>query len=291
MARPVTPPPESAEAFPAGVELERRDSPDYLEQNHRAWNAWAAGSIADARKAWATSDLEWGLWKTPESSLHLLEPVAPGSDIVELGSGAASVSAGLARQGMYPVAVDFCQAQLDTGEQLQREHALSFPLVLANAEAVPYDHSSFDVVISEYGASVWCDPRRWLPEAHRLLRPGGFLMFFTNSAMLMACTSLETGRAGRELVRDYFGSYRVEFNDGQSVEFHPTHGGWVRLLRASGFAIENLIEVRPHPRSKPRYEFVPTDWARRWPSEEIWVARKTATPGGGGDRPADATAR
>jgi hypothetical protein len=27
--------------------------------------------------------------------------------------------------------------------------------------------------ISEYGASIWCDPYAWIPEAARMLRPAG----------------------------------------------------------------------------------------------------------------------
>jgi SAM-dependent methyltransferase len=142
---------------------------------------------------------------------------------------------------------------------------------------VPFDNSSFDLAISEYGASLWCNPRRWLPEAYRLLRPGGQLVFFTNGAMLMACTPPDGGEASDQLMRDYFSRYRVEFPEG-GVEFHLTHGHWVRLLRATGFVLENLIEVRPSVGAKPRFGFVALDWARRWPSEEIWVARKAHSP-------------
>jgi SAM-dependent methyltransferase len=175
---------------------------------------------------------------------------------------------------MFPMGVDFSPGQLRVAEELQREFRLFFPLISAEAESVPIDHDSFDLVVSEYGASVWSNPRRWLPEAHRVLRPGGQLIFFTNSAMLMACTPADGGRVDERLVRDYFSSYRVEFGPDTGVEFHLTHGQWVRLLRATGFAVENLIELRPLKGAVPRYEFVPVTWARRWPSEEIWVARK-----------------
>ena len=59
--------------------------------------------------------------------------------------------------------------------------ALEFPLLHGNAEAVPYPDASFDFAISEYGACLWADPYRWIPEAARLLRPGGELIFLTNS--------------------------------------------------------------------------------------------------------------
>ena len=48
------------------------------------------------------------------------------------------------------------------------------PLVAATPSRSLAD-ASFDLVVSEYGASVWCDPERWIAEAARLLRRGGRL--------------------------------------------------------------------------------------------------------------------
>ena len=172
--------------------------------------------------------------------------------------------------------VDLSSRQIRNVETLQREFQLSFPLVLGNAEAVHYEDASFDVAISEYGASLWCDPQRWLPEAYRLLRPGAVLIFITNSDFLMVCTPPGGGQAADRLMRDFFSQSRMEFEDGGPVEFHPTHGSWIRLLRKTGFVVEGLIEVRPPPDASPRYDFVTLEWARHWPSEEIWIARKPA---------------
>ena len=247
--------------------------PDYIEQNRVAWDKWAIRQAPRARAAWV-DELRWGVWDTPEAELQLVRDFEPGCDVLELGCGAGAIPAHLARRGLRPVALDISGEQLKIADQLQREHGVSFPLVQASAEMVPFDGSSFDLAISEYGSSLWCNPRRWIPEAHRLLRPSGRLIFFTNAAMLMACTPPDGGEAGDRLVRDYFSRYRVEFPGEGAVEFHLTHGHWIRLLRASGFVLENLIEVRPPVNAKPRFAFVSIQWARRWPSEEIWIARK-----------------
>jgi hypothetical protein len=61
-----------------------------------------------------------------------------------------------------------------------------------------------DLVISEYGASVWCDPYRWIPEAARLLRPGGRPVFMAQSTLARMCVP-ERGPATDRLVRDLFG--------------------------------------------------------------------------------------
>jgi hypothetical protein len=87
-------------------------------------------------------------------------------------------------------------------------------------------------------------------------------------------TEDDLGDGGRELRRDYFGMHRVEWPDDHSVEYHLGYGDWIRLLRANGFTVERLIEVRaPDGATTNPRTGVDADWARRWPSEEIWVAR------------------
>jgi SAM-dependent methyltransferase len=258
----------------AAVESERRAA-DYLERNRVAWEDWARDYVTAGRAAWRETELYWGIWGLPESELQLFGALPRDADAIELGCGTAGISAWLARNGARPVAVDIARPQLETVRRLQSEFAVDFPLVCANAEDLAFDDGSFDVAVSEYGASLWCDPREWLPEAHRLLRPGGLLVFVTNGAMLIACTPEEGGSADTELHRDYFSTDRVEFSDDGPVEFHPTHGDWIRLVHSSGFVVEDLIEIRPPEGASPRFDFVSVDWARRWPSEEVWVARKS----------------
>ena len=57
--------------------------------------------------------------------------------------------------------------------------------------AVRYD--SFDLALSEYGASVRRDPERWIAAAARLLRPGGRLVFLTNSVLVTLCVPQDKG--------------------------------------------------------------------------------------------------
>jgi len=122
---------------------------------------------------------------------------------------------------------------------------------------------------------LWADPQRWVPEAARLLRPGGRLVFLVNSFLLSLCMPAEEGVAATDrLLRPAFGSYRMEWPGDPGVEFHLSHGDWLRLLRGSGFEVEDLVEVRPPADATTRYPFVTLDWARQWPCEEVWKARK-----------------
>ena len=55
---------------------------------------------------------------------------------------------------------------------------------------------------------------------------------------------------------------------------HLTHGDWFKNLKANGFDIEDLIEIRPDEDASTVYPWVTVDWARRWPVEAVWKARK-----------------
>jgi SAM-dependent methyltransferase len=133
---------------------------------------------------------------------------------------------------------------------------------------------AFDLVISEYGAAIWADPYRWIPEAARLLRPGGELIFLGNSTLLMLCApDDENVPATDRLLRPQFGMHRFDW-DAKTIEFHLGHGDWIRLLRANHFEIEDLIEIRPSARATTEYGFVDLEWAMRWPCEEVWRARR-----------------
>jgi hypothetical protein len=70
--------------------------------------------------------------------------------------------------------------------------------------------------------------------------------------------------------------HRVQWTGEDSVEFHLPHGELIALLRANGFEVEQLIEVRPPDGSTTRYPWAKLAWAQRWPCEEVWKARKAA---------------
>jgi SAM-dependent methyltransferase len=244
---------------------------DHARANREAWGAMAADYEAAGRRHWADNAITWGIWQIPEASIGSL-PEVEGRDVIELGCGTAYVSAWLARRGARPVGIDITPEQLATARALRAEHALDFPLIEGSAEAVPLPDASFDLAISEYGASTWCDPEAWIPEAARLLRPGGRLWFLVSSPLLLLTMHDEDEPSGETLALPQFGMCRFEWKDG-SVEFHLPHGELIALLGRCGFTIEALHELQAPEGATSRYSYVTLQWARRWPSEEIWVAR------------------
>ncbi len=251
------------------------EPPDHAARNRAQWDRWAEEYEEAGQRSWAQEEPTWGLWSVPESQVGLLPADLSGLDVIELGCGTAYVSAWLARRGARPVGIDNSEAQLATAHRLQREFGLEFPLVHADAETLPFPDGSFDLAVSEYGASIWCDPYRWIPEAARVLRPGGGLAFLGNAPLLMLCMPDEADApAGDRLLRSYFGMHRLEWSDTDAVDFHLPHGAMIDLLRGSGLEIERLVELRPPDGSTTRYPLATLEWAQRWPGEEVWIARK-----------------
>lgn len=249
--------------------------PRSIARNREVWLAVNAQfTDEDAEAMWARSEVSWGLFRLPESALGVLGEVA-GSDVLELGCGSAYLSAWLARRGARPVALDLSPHQLDTAQRCQARFACSFPLLEADAAMVPLRSGSFDLVVSEYGAAPWCDPAEWLPEAARVLRPGGRLVFLTNSVLVGLCVPSDEGFAGEQLLRPQRDLCPVAWPGG-GVEHHPGHGQWIRLLGEAGFVVDALHELQPasDASTHEHYDIVTADWAHRWPAEDLWVAHR-----------------
>ncbi len=243
--------------------------------NVEAWTrANAAHTDARAEAAWAKDEIDWGVWGVPESELNALPDVA-GKDVVELGCGTAYFGAWLKKRGAARVVgVDPTPAQLETARRCNEKFGLGLEFIEAFGEDVPLPDASFDLVVSEYGASIWADPYKWIPEAARLLRPGGELVFLRNSTLVILCSPEEDVPAVETLQRPQFGMCRFEW-PGEGVEYHLAHGDWIRLLRANGFEILDLIEIQAPADAATHeyYGYVSAEWARQWPAEEIWRAR------------------
>ena len=249
--------------------------PDYLARTREALGKMSEDFFEPGRRAWAQQEFTWGIWNAPESELKALGDLEwfRGKKTIELGCGTGYISAWLARLGAEPIGIDPTSEQLNNARLFQREFNLEFPLIEGYAESLPFDDASFDFAISKYGAAIWSDPYKWIPEAARVLKPGGRLVFLRNGILTSLCTPA-TGPATPTLIRDYFGLNRIEWTKDEPEEFHLMTGPMIRLLRSSGFEVVNLIEIQAPEGMEVRYEYINSEWAQRWPSEEIWCALK-----------------
>ena len=253
--------------------------PEHVSENRRYWDEMANEWVASGEQRWA-GEACWGTWAIPNAELPLLSEEMHGRRAIELGCGTGYVSAWMRRRGASVYAIDNSAAQLATARRLSDLHRLvDIEWVHGNAEAVDQPDGSFDFAISEYGAATWCEPGSWITEAHRLLGRGGELVFLGNHPLVMVCSPVDGSLPVTErLERDYFGLGRVDWRDAVDepggIEFNLPISSWLRLFDDIGFDVTDYIEVRAPESATGTNETVTADWARRFPSEQVWRLRK-----------------
>lgn len=253
----------------------------HVAENRRYWNDRARQWVAAGERAWAQRTPTWGNWSLPDQdSVTLLPPRLDGLDCIELGCGTGYVSRWMEQRGARRVVgVDVSEAQLATARRLGSAYGSGIEWMHGNAEAVPLPEMSFDLAVSEYGAAIWCDPEVWIPEAHRLLRPGGELRFLGNHPLVMVCSPLDGAVPATErLERSYFGLGRLDWRDAVDepggIEFCPTIADWVALFTRVGFEILGYHELRAPDGPPETRHAVTRSWSHRFPSEQIWHLRR-----------------
>jgi SAM-dependent methyltransferase len=246
---------------------------EHERYNRAFWDDDADGYQAAHGAALQAEPLAWGAFRAPEADLRVLGDVA-GLDVLEFGCGAAQWSVALAPLGARCVGLDLSAGQLRHARANVVAAGARVALVQASGEAPPFAPASFDVVFCDHGAMSFCDPDRTVPEVARLLRPGGLFAFCASTPLLYLTYDRARDRQTTQLRLDYADLGRMDFGDG-TIDFVLPPGEWVRLLRANGFEIEDLVELVAAPDATTTYtDFIPTRWGRRWPGEQIWKARR-----------------
>jgi SAM-dependent methyltransferase len=244
-------------------------TPDHVAHNRRFWDA-DADAYQDAHgDGLARAPLAWGAYRAPESELRVLGDVQ-GLDVLELGCGAAQWSLALAALGARVVALDLSAAQLAHARAASRTLAL----VVANGEQLPFAAAAFDLVFCDHGALSFCEPAVIVPECARVLRSNGMLAFSATHPLLYLTWNDEEQRQSRRLCMPFDELGRMESGEG-TIDWSLPASTWIRLLREHGFEIEALFELCAPSGATTTYEdFAPVKWARRWPAEWIWKARR-----------------
>jgi SAM-dependent methyltransferase len=242
----------------------------HAAKNRAYWDA-QSDAYQERHREQIAGGLGWGIWQVPEADLRAL-PDVDGLDVLELGCGAAQWSIALAGRGARAVGLDISPRQLEHARAAVKEAGANVELVESSAESTPFGDASFDLIFCDHGAFNFADPELVIPEASRLLRPGGMLAFCMASPLLDLFWDNDAEKTGTELRNDYF--TLKGFEDDEAVDFQLPYGAWIRLFVANDLDVVDLIEIQPPEGAETTYTLVPYGWARRWPAENIWKARK-----------------
>jgi SAM-dependent methyltransferase len=259
------------------------ETSEHVGKNRVHWERRSASYQAEnARQLDRWDRLAWGIWDVPEDEIGALGDVG-GLSALEYGCGACQFGIKVAMRGAQVTGLDLSGEQLRHGRVKMEETGVRFPIVQADGERIPFCDESFDLAFCDHGVMGFADPFRTVPEIARVLRPGGRFVFNGTTPWIWAAWGDDDRPPTREMRRDYFGirSADIDDPDWRTTEFQLTYGDWVRLFRANGLQIEDLIELRPPVDADTTYvDYAPLEWARAFPGEHIWKVRKAPDAGG-----------
>ncbi|HET8988226.1 MAG TPA: methyltransferase domain-containing protein [Humibacillus sp.] len=101
--------------------------------------------------------------------------IGPGQRVLDVAAGTGNVAIPAAKAGADVVASDLAPELLDIGRRLADDAGVSLDWRRADAEALPFDDASFDVVTSSVGVMFAPHHEVAADELARVLRPGGRL--------------------------------------------------------------------------------------------------------------------
>ena len=97
----------------------------------------------------------------------------PGERFLDVACGTGGVAERAAALGADVTGVDFAAELVDTARRRAEERGLAVHYDVGDAEALPYDDASFDVVASCFGVMFAPNQDRAAAELARVCKPGG----------------------------------------------------------------------------------------------------------------------
>jgi SAM-dependent methyltransferase len=130
-----------------------------------------------ARAMWAMGDYPSAAAQIAEVGLHCVEAAAVTSHdtVLDVACGAGNATIPAAKTGATTTGLDLTPELLEGGKAAADAAGVEIDWVEGDAEQLPFDDGSFDVVISVFGCMFAPDHKRTASELARVLKPGGRL--------------------------------------------------------------------------------------------------------------------
>lgn len=126
---------------------------------------WSAGDFAEIARSFEAGAAEFA------GRLSL----AQGAKVLDVACGNGNTAIPAAKAGADVTGVDLIPYLIDQAEERAAAEAVEAKFEVGDAEALPYDDSSFDAVVTMFGAMFAPRPDVVASELKRVCRPGGLI--------------------------------------------------------------------------------------------------------------------